>query len=285
MGHISNSKGLRLGVSVDWPISYNINLKNINQHLNLSSISTYLDKFFLNKAFEKKGILFLNTIISPFFSSSSFKITVYYIDTRFLDLLKSDRKHSFSLKKTALFFSSTFQNNLLEILKINLSKLVGNSSYNFYFEFIPINFSNINSVFLVKFLAKKLQQRFSLNEVLKTIVFTLRNKVFNKNLKSPLLGYRFSCNGRFTRKQRATFLWERFGRLSLNTLTSTVDYTFLPVKLKNGICGLKFWVFLDWNRYNLNNYLLGCFSNNKHLFNTVIFSNLKFFSFKNVIKA
>jgi len=281
MGHISNSKGLRLGVSVDWPILYNVNLNNLNQHVIFTSINSYLEKFFSNKLFEKKGFLFLNIFIKPCFSSSSYQVTIFYIDTRLLDTYKPSKEVFNDLSNLV---NISFNKSLADLLTLNLSALWGKNAPVFDFNFVPLNFNNINSLFLVKFLSRKLLQRFSLNEVLRNIINNLRLKVYNKALKSPLLGYRFSCNGRFTRKQRATFLWERFGRLSLNTLDATVDYCFLPIKLKNGICGLKFWIFLDWDRYNINKNLsrLRVRDQYSSYFNL---ENLKFYYNKNVIKA
>jgi ribosomal protein S3 len=48
--------------------------------------------------------------------------------------------------------------------------------------------------------------------------------------------------GRFTRRDRATFVWKSFGKMNLNTKTSFIDYYVKDVQLPYSRCIAKLWV-------------------------------------------
>ena len=61
--------------------------------------------------------------------------------------------------------------------------------------------------------------------------------------KSILMGFKFAFRGRFSRKQRASFIWIHEGKVPLNTLSLFIDYSFLTVTLKNSVVGIKIWLY------------------------------------------
>lgn len=75
--------------------------------------------------------------------------------------------------------------------------------------------------------------------------FNLRNirQKYIFRYKSVLMGYKFAFRGRFSRKQRASFIWIHEGKVPLNTLNLFIDYSFLTITLKNSIVGIKIWLY------------------------------------------
>lgn len=105
----------------------------------------------------------------------------------------------------------------------------------FSFSFYQIFGGALNANVVCNYLITKLKQRFKLFRVVDPLLKTLT--------KLEILdGFKISCSGRFTRKQIATYYWEKKGNLPLNTVTRFVDYAFSTVILKNSICGIKVWL-------------------------------------------
>jgi len=62
---------------------------------------------------------------------------------------------------------------------------------------------NFTSQVLVKYISIKLKQKFSFNQIIRSLLKYLRYLIEKKKI---LTGYRLELAGRFSRKQRATFL-------------------------------------------------------------------------------
>jgi len=60
--------------------------------------------------------------------------------------------------------------------------------------------------------------------------------------KKILAGYRLELAGRFSRKQRATFLLFKNGKIPLGTIYNNIDYKSDFVILKNGVVNIKIWL-------------------------------------------
>lgn len=75
--------------------------------------------------------------------------------------------------------------------------------------------------------------------------FNLRNirQKYIIKYKSILMGFKFAFRGRFSRKQRASFIWIHEGKVPLNTLNLFIDYSFLTISLKNSAVGIKIWLY------------------------------------------
>jgi len=56
------------------------------------------------------------------------------------------------------------------------------------------------------------------------------------------LGYRIEVAGRFTRKQRATYLLFKGGRVPLASILTKIDYSKQFVILKDGVGSIKVWL-------------------------------------------
>lgn len=75
--------------------------------------------------------------------------------------------------------------------------------------------------------------------------FNLRNirQTYIVKYKSILMGFKFAFRGRFSRKQRASFIWIHEGKVPLNTLNLFIDYSFLTISLKNSAVSIKIWLY------------------------------------------
>jgi ribosomal protein S3 len=108
----------------------------------------------------------------------------------------------------------------------------------YYLNVFRLAFYNVNVNIVALYISYRLQQRYSLNWVLRPVFKDLAKRIE----KGQLAGYKILCSGRFTRKQIATYIWSKKGSLGLNTFTSLVKYAQSKVRLKFGIGGIKVWL-------------------------------------------
>jgi hypothetical protein len=52
-------------------------------------------------------------------------------------------------------------------------------------------------------------------------------------------GYKLVGAGRFTRKQRKSYIWFHRNKLDLNSIDAYVDFAMNTVALKNGACSMR----------------------------------------------
>lgn len=109
---------------------------------------------------------------------------------------------------------------------------------NFHFNIFSLDFLNVTTDVISTYISLKLQQRYSLNWVLRPILKDLTIKI----KKKIFLGYKIVCSGRFTRKQIATYIWSKQGSIRLNNFSNLVKYSEATVRLKYGLCGVKVWL-------------------------------------------
>lgn len=180
------------------------------------SLSSKAKKKKKKNIFKTKGIFFLfKSLISYYFTlhKNSLNLTLSVVKTLLLNkfILWKNKVFSFLFNKKASFS---------HLLKFSLYQVFGGS---------------LNANILTNYVVTKLSQRFKLFRVIDPLLRTLTQLEF-------LLGFKVACSGRFTRKQIATYFWEKSGKLPLNTITQFIDYKYLTVTLKNSICGIKIWL-------------------------------------------
>jgi ribosomal protein S3 len=154
--------------------------------------------------------------------------------------------YSFVFKKFLYFVEKRFWNFLKVFLIFNLSKIVPLSSKIF------INFHfwrrvRLDASFVSRYLQIRLFQGVPFRSLYYKILQTLSIFLYQK----CILGFKISFKGRFSRRQRASFMWERVSSTPLNDKSSFVDFSYDFIILKYGACGLKVWLHLS------DNYLLG----------------------------
>lgn len=102
------------------------------------------------------------------------------------------------------------------------------------------SFNIINPQFIARFVARRISYGFQLQRVLKPLVRDLTLAMSKR--KNKIVGFRIACSGRFDRKQIASYIWQKFGPVSLNKFVATINYGFATSYLKYGTCGIKVWV-------------------------------------------
>lgn len=97
--------------------------------------------------------------------------------------------------------------------------------------------SKINASSIAEFLIELLEKRFPYRAAL--------NRLFKKKLqtKSPEQGIKIQISGRLNGAEIARREWIREGRLPLQTLQATIDYSSKQAHTIYGVLGVKVWVF------------------------------------------
>ncbi len=115
-------------------------------------------------------------------------------------------------------------------------KTILHFKYNNYFiNFLFLNNENVTAKFLCNYFVKKLSQKYTIFEILNPVVRDLK--------KNPnILGFKLSCAGRLTKKQRAGLIVQRFNSVPLSTLNSIIDYSLDTVILRHGVSCVKVWL-------------------------------------------
>lgn len=125
----------------------------------------------------------------------------------------------------------------------------GQSNMNVFFLF-P-SFIVLTAKLISYIIRIRLTQKYSLGEILNKFVGLL-------NKQPELIGYRITCHGRFTRRQRASHKLVKStmkykDKLLLNTFTGIVDYAYIEEPLKYGMCGIRIWLVKN-KRYAASKY-------------------------------
>jgi hypothetical protein len=123
-----------------------------------------------------------------------------------------------------------------EIPKILTDKSISNLTY------VPklLEYGNFNAILYARFVARRLKQRFNINETMKVLRNFLRSGYIS--------GYLFVCSGRFSKKQRASIFKYRDGSVPLATFQTPVQHAQDLVRLRYGTCCIKVWVAYTNNK-------------------------------------
>jgi len=92
--------------------------------------------------------------------------------------------------------------------------------------------------FVSRFMIRKLRQRHRLRDVLNPVLRRLGQH-------RGIIGFKITCSGRFHRGERATYLWQKQGKLPLNTFRELIDYDFYFTTLRFGVASIKVWISYD----------------------------------------
>ena len=145
--------------------------------------------------------------------------------------------YKFFFKKIFFFFFFLPQLMFLKDFLINtLNKVDSISMKKIFFLGLNQKTFNINDVLnLIEILLRlKLKANFILYRIIKILKFYKK--------KQKLKGFKFLLAGRFSRRDRATFLWRTFGAVSLGSRLSVIEYYTRPVILQYSKCIAKIWL-------------------------------------------
>lgn len=210
---------------------YDVGLEERKYNFQVTSLLTLLQK--KKKAQLKQQRKF--DLISPVVNSNIYSI---------------ENKNNIGLSKYYKTKTRDIYIYLIRILISNLYWYMLNNSLNYYlsklskhnnqyfFNVYSLDFLNITTDIISTYISLKLQQKYSLNWILRPILKDLTNKIKSK----VFLGYKIVCSGRFSRKQLATYMWMKQGSVKLNKFSNLIKYSQTAVKTKYGICGIKVWL-------------------------------------------
>ena len=213
--------------------------------------------FFLINLLRKKKKL-TSSISKPNFEVTRFKklllktslvgkqiSKIFYVKPRTLvNKLSTNKTKNLYTYFIKIVISNLYWYLLNNSLNFYLSKL---GSQKYHFNVYSLDFLNVTTDIISTYISLRLQQKYSLNWVLRPILKDLSTKI-KKNI---FLGYKIVCSGRFTRKQIATYMWMKQGSLQLNSFTNLVKYSEASVRLKYGLCGIKVWLSYGSNNLSL----------------------------------
>jgi len=108
---------------------------------------------------------------------------------------------------------------------------------------------NVTSVFISRFLARKLAQKYKWGELMSSIKKELN---YMTDTEKFLYGYKIQFRGRFTRRSRSESVSRRsrsesvstgYGRVSTSTINAVIDYAASSLTLRNGSGTVKVWLY------------------------------------------
>lgn len=296
MGHIINPVSYRLYNLRYWNNNWFLNNKLnysyiLNQDILLQRFFRKLLAFHLDSV--NIGVIFVNLKITRSFDSLSLYLYIHdsFLDLLFFNLGKNSRflkvrkelnkkfwkkyrtvvrrnklrhklfyflKKKIILKYARKFFFLFLKNKILRAYWSNfkalvlfyLKKLVKVRSTVFV---LGLSKMNVNANIISEFFFIRLKQYYTIWEVLKNINYLFKILMRKKKI---VKGYKITCSGRFSRKQRATYSWKSFGSLALSTMKSKLDYSYRTIALKYSSCTIKVWVRLNKKRNKLVDFVI-----------------------------
>ena len=112
-----------------------------------------------------------------------------------------------------------------------------NNSFITNFFFIIKKKIDLGSETVIYFIIDKLNQRYKLPRI-----FYLLNQILTREIKyHRIRGYKILCAGRFSRKDRATYIFSQF-KTPLTTKLAPISFSWYNIILKYSICILKVWI-------------------------------------------
>ena len=178
------------------------------------------------------------------------------LNTKLFTLLKRKVILKYSRKLFFLFI----KNKILKIYwdnfkTLSLFYLKKFNKSNFFSEIFIIGLSkmNVNANIISEFFFIRLTQYYTIWEVLRNINFLFKSLMKKRRL---VKGYKITCSGRFSRKQRTTYSWKAFGSLAFSTVKSKLDYSYKTIALKYSSCTIKVWVRLGKKKSNLVDFVV-----------------------------
>lgn len=241
-----------------------VNLKIIRS-FNLLNLYIYihdgfLDMMFFNLKKNRKFLALRRVLIRKFF----FRFNSRYLNAkkngRSLKLFRMIRKKVI-LKYARKLLFLFLKNKILKVYWDNFKNL-----FRFYMKKIAISVplanifivglskNNVNANIISEFFFIRLSQYYTIWEVLKNINYLFRSLMHRR--KKIVKGYRITCSGRFSRKQRATYSCKTFGSLALSTMRSKLDYSYRTIALKYSACTIKVWVRLNRKKTHLIDFVV-----------------------------
>jgi len=211
----------------------------VNQKLIFKNLKILLRLFsaIILKSSTKKqffALVFLRQSLSSIFALPGFIPTHFFI--KFLNLILL--REFFFRHLNIYYFKKIYRDRFFLFqtasLALGHSIHVFDRSPNIDLSFLGMHLRNTTATLITNYIHIKLGQYFSIQEILRPLVFDLKN--------SPqLLGFRLVIAGRLTRKERAAFMIRRNGNLPLAHKNKKIDFASDFKIMRFGVVGIKVW--------------------------------------------
>lgn len=123
------------------------------------------------------------------------------------------------------------------IIKTIFSKIVRPAGVKVFF--LGVHQRSVNANMVIDFLVRRLEYRYY--RISRLIYDALR--ILRRLVKTQkIAGYRFLLAGRFSRRDRATFIWKGYSSIPLSTKLSSIDYQYRYLQMRFSLGILKLWI-------------------------------------------
>ena len=233
MGRLVNVIGVRPPKFSKWPIQSNWGTKAAIGHLDYYN---FIQVFFSSKKVQSFGFLLNKFEIKQAKSGITFHMNLLDTQSGVLSRENLNNWESNYINKVINTKPNIIRLILLEkLLLLSLQKL-GLKGCKVEFTFCSVD--SITAYLICNYIKVRLKQQYTLG----SIVYPLA-RFLNSISKDNFEGFKIDCNGRFSRRQRASSFSLKEGRLPFSSRNLFLDYAFSEVILKFGKCGLKVWLF------------------------------------------
>lgn len=118
-------------------------------------------------------------------------------------------------------------------------------------EFFGIDNDSVSSIFLARYIARKIEMRFQIKELFTPIGKEMKRLIKNT---SVVLGYKMQFVGRLTRRGRVRTTWVLGGSMPVSKMSAQIEHSFYLGILRNGICCVRIWLYRhkSFGNYNYN---------------------------------
>lgn len=223
MGQKVNPLGFRLGITQKHKSEW---FMKVNQYSQLS-----IEDFFLRKTISNKFLEAKITEINIQRKLDQIRVEIQAAETKILtgrdgselEQIKNElEKELKSFRKKNFYF---YQKNFYESIekpKITLHVIKKSNP-------------KLEAAFLADFLVEQIQKRTPFRRSIKQTIQLAQ--------KAKVKGIKIQVSGRLNGAEIARTEWVRQGRVPLQTLRATIDYSYRTAKTIYGIIGIKIWVF------------------------------------------
>jgi hypothetical protein len=135
---------------------------------------------------------------------------------------------------------------------------------------ITYNLNNICAKFITNLMCLRLKQNVSLNIILKNITKILYNA-------DSIYSYRIISTGKFSRKQRSTYIISNSKdnvEIPNGSTSEYIDYNSSSISTRYGICNIKVWLVSKYDFSVENNVLQNDFVTNNSINNSKSLTNM-----------
>lgn len=105
--------------------------------------------------------------------------------------------------------------------------------------FLGLNQRSFNANMIINFIVRRLQYRqFRISRLIYDILRILKRLVRARKVE----GYKFLLAGRFSRRDRATYIWKAYSSVPLSTKLSNIDFQYRQLQMRYSLGILKLWI-------------------------------------------